>query len=56
MAEQETYLAVLRASYDYDPQPDADEELTIKENQILLLLERTDDEYVTPDRCIRTTE
>ncbi|KAH9951730.1 hypothetical protein B0H21DRAFT_684274 [Amylocystis lapponica] len=45
MAEPETYLAVLKASYDYDPQPDADEELAIKENQLLLLLERTDDDW-----------
>ncbi|GBE79439.1 hypothetical protein SCP_0206380 [Sparassis crispa] len=45
MAEQETYLAVLKASYDYDPQPDAEEELTVKENQLLLLLERTDDDW-----------
>ena len=43
-AEQETYLAVLRASYDYDPQPDAEDEIAIKENQLLFLLERTDDE------------
>ena len=43
-AEQETYLAVLKASYDYEPQPDAEDELPIKENQLLFLLERTDDE------------
>ena len=45
-SEQEPYLAVLKASYDYEPQPDAEDELAIKENQLLLLLERTDDEYV----------
>lgn len=44
MAEQETFLAVLKASYDYVPQPDAEEELAIKEGQFLLLLERTDNE------------
>lgn len=46
-SEPEEYLAVLKAAYDYDPQPDAEEELEVKENQILLLLERTDEEYVT---------
>ena len=40
----ETYLAVLKATYDYEPQPDADDELPIKEGQVLLLLERVDDE------------
>lgn len=44
--EQDHYLAILKASYDYDPEPDANEELAIKENQLLFLLERTDDEYV----------
>ncbi|KAJ3554220.1 hypothetical protein NM688_g3224 [Phlebia brevispora] len=44
-SEQETYLAVLKASYDYDPQPDAEDELAIKENQLLFLLERTDDDW-----------
>ncbi|KAH9894467.1 hypothetical protein C8Q73DRAFT_695666 [Cubamyces lactineus] len=44
-AEQETYLAVLRASYDYDPQPDAEDEIAIKENQLLFLLERTDEDW-----------
>ncbi|KAJ2971983.1 hypothetical protein NUW54_g12369 [Trametes sanguinea] len=43
--EQETYLAVLRASYDYEPQPDAEDEIAIKENQLLLLLERVDDDW-----------
>lgn len=45
-SEPEEYLAVLKAAYDYEPQPDADEELAIRENQLLLLLERTDEEYV----------
>ncbi|KAI9001408.1 hypothetical protein BD414DRAFT_474538 [Trametes punicea] len=44
-AEQESYLAVLRASYDYEPQPDAQDEIPIKENQLLLLLERIDDDW-----------
>jgi len=44
MAEPETYLAVLKAVYDYEPQPNAEEELAIKEGQLLLLLERTDEE------------
>ena len=45
-SEPESYLAVLKASYDYDPQPDAEDELAVKENQLLLLVERTDDECV----------
>lgn len=45
-SEPETYLAVLKASYDYEPQPDSEDELAIKENQLLFLLERVDDEYV----------
>lgn len=45
MAEdQETYIAVLKATYDYDPQPDAEDEIAVKEGQILLLVERVDDE------------
>ena len=44
-AEQSNYLAVLKASYDYDPQEGAEDELAIKENQLLFLLERTDSEY-----------
>lgn len=45
MAEdQETYIAVLKAVYDYDPQPDAEDEIALKEDQILLLVERVDDE------------
>lgn len=47
-SEPEEYLAVLKAAYDYEPQEDAEEELAIKENQLLFLLERTDEEYVTP--------
>jgi hypothetical protein len=42
MSEHEQYLAVLKASYDYQPQ--SEDELAITENQIVLLLERTDDE------------
>ena len=42
MADTEQYLAVLKASYDYEPQ--SDDEVKIAEDQILLLLERTDDE------------
>lgn len=41
-AEQEEYLAVLKASYDYEPQ--SEDEIEIKEDQLLLLIERTDDE------------
>jgi hypothetical protein len=42
--ESEDYLAVLKASYDYEPQ--SDEEISIKEDQLLFLLEKTDNEYV----------
>ena len=42
--DSETYLAVLRAVYDYEPQPDAEDEIAIKEDQVLLLIERVDDE------------
>jgi actin cytoskeleton-regulatory complex protein SLA1 len=42
--DQDTYLAVLKAAYDYDPQPEAEDEINIKENQTLLLLEKVDDE------------
>ena len=45
MAEHH-YLAVLKASYDYEPDAGADEEITIKENQILFLTERVDAEYI----------
>lgn len=40
----EEYLAVLKASYDYDPA--SEEEIAIKEDQLLFLLEKTDDEFV----------
>ncbi|KAH7879771.1 uncharacterized protein C8R40DRAFT_1083169 [Lentinula edodes] len=43
MAEPEEYLAVLKASYDYEPQ--SDDEIAIKENQILFLKERTDEDW-----------
>ena len=46
--EQQKYLLVLRASYDYEPQADAEDEIAIKENQLLFLLERTDDECDCP--------
>ena len=42
--EQEEYIAVLKGSYDYTPQ--AEEEIEIKEDQLLLLIEKTDDECV----------
>ena len=38
------YLAVLKAAYDYEPT--SEDEIAIKEDQILFLIERTDDEYV----------
>ena len=40
----EPYLAVLKASYDYEPQ--SDDEIEIKEDQILLLVKKVDEEYV----------
>jgi hypothetical protein len=43
-AESEDYLAVLKASYDYDPQ--GEDEVPMKEDQILFLLDRTDAESV----------
>lgn len=43
MSEHEEYLAVLKVSYDYQPQ--SEDELAITENQIVLLLERTDDDW-----------
>lgn len=42
--EPDIYLAILKASYDYEPQ--SDDEIAIKEDQLLLLLERVDDECV----------
>ncbi|RDX55445.1 hypothetical protein OH76DRAFT_1396833 [Lentinus brumalis] len=44
-AEPDKYLAVLRASYDYEPQADAVDEIALKENQLLFLLERTDEDW-----------
>jgi len=41
--EHEVYLAVLKASYDYDPQ--SDDEIAIKEDQLLFLKERVDDDW-----------
>ncbi|EAU84759.2 hypothetical protein CC1G_00278 [Coprinopsis cinerea okayama7 len=41
--EPETYLAVLKASYDYDPQ--SSDEVAIKEDQVLFLVERTDEDW-----------
>lgn len=43
--DPDRYLAVLKASYDYSPQ--SDDEIAIKEDQILFLVERTDDECVS---------
>ncbi|KAH7887775.1 hypothetical protein F5I97DRAFT_1935845 [Phlebopus sp. FC_14] len=39
----EEYLAVLKVAYDYEPQ--SEDEITIKENQLLFLLEKTDDDW-----------
>ena len=41
----EQYLAVLKASYDYVPQ--SSDEIEINEDQLLLLVEKTDDECVS---------
>lgn len=66
--DSETYLAVLRAVYDYEPQPDAEDEIAIKEDQVLLLIERVDDElslrptppsyvfHLTPNRSLQLVE
>ena len=43
--QQEQFLAVLKASYGYDPQ--SDDEIAIKEDQLLLLKERVDEELVS---------
>ncbi|KAH7916094.1 hypothetical protein BJ138DRAFT_996415 [Hygrophoropsis aurantiaca] len=43
--EREEYLAVLKASYDYEPQADSEDEIAVKENQIVFLLEKTDDDW-----------
>lgn len=45
-AETEEYLAILKASYDYEPQ--SNDEISIKEDQLLLLKERVDEECVCP--------
>jgi hypothetical protein len=44
--EQEEYHAVLNASYAYTPQ--SEDEIEIKEDQLLLLVERVDAECVIP--------
>lgn len=36
------YLAVVKAAYDYAPQ--SEDEVAIKENQLLFLLDKSDDE------------
>ena len=43
--DQEEYIAVLKASFDYTPQ--SEDEIEIKEDQLLLLIEKTDDECVS---------
>jgi len=43
--EPEKYLAVLKASYSYEPQ--SEDEIAIKEDQLLLLVERVDEEYAS---------
>jgi len=42
--ESEKFLAVLKACYDYNPQ--SDDEIAIKEDQLLLLVEKVDEEWV----------
>jgi actin cytoskeleton-regulatory complex protein SLA1 len=42
--DPDMYLAILKASYDYEPQ--SEDEITIQENQLLLLIERVDEELV----------
>jgi actin cytoskeleton-regulatory complex protein SLA1 len=49
----DVYLAVLKASYDYEPQ--SEDEIAVKEDQILFLLERTDEEYVDWTHCAPAT-
>ncbi|KAH7930078.1 hypothetical protein BV22DRAFT_1191549 [Leucogyrophana mollusca] len=41
--EAEEYLAVLKASYDYEPQ--SGDEIAVKEDQIVFLIEKTDDDW-----------
>lgn len=50
--DQEEYVAVLKASFDYTPQ--SEDEIEIKEDQLLLLIEKADDECVSshPSQCI----
>lgn len=43
-AESEEYLAVLKASYDYEPQ--SEDEIAMKEGQMLFLKEKVDEESV----------
>ena len=38
------YLAILKASYNYEPQ--SEDEIAIIEDQLLLLIERVDEELV----------
>ncbi|KAG5728838.1 hypothetical protein E4T56_gene5730, partial [Termitomyces sp. T112] len=42
-AGHEEYLAVLKASYDYKPQ--SEDEIAIREDQILFLKEQVDDDW-----------
>jgi hypothetical protein len=42
--DPETYLAILKASYNYEPQ--SEDEIAIKEDQLLFLIERVDEESV----------
>ena len=56
-AEPEEYLAVLKASYDYEPQ--SNDEIAIREDQLLLLKQRVDEEWVlsfTPSLSYRTSK
>lgn len=40
--EHEVYIAIVKALYDYEPS--SEDELAIKEEQVLFLVEKTDDE------------
>ena len=42
--DPEMYLAILKASYDYEPQ--SEDEIAIKEDQLLFLIEMVDKESV----------
>jgi len=53
--DSDTYITVLKAAYDYEPQPGADDELAIKENQILFLVERVDDELAATSPALSYT-